>query len=1513
VAPSTLVGAALVVLVAIATIAVAWLVWARAEDRARVEDERAAQGAREALQNSLGSVLTTLKGADGLVDGRGTVDLASFRAFARVVTSIPASGSLALEKMVPVDERAAFESSTGLPIVEFVRTGVFRPAGDRPMYLPIVSVWPQTPGNRSVLGLDLLSDPARRRTLTLARATRQAAFTEVIPFARGRQGLLAFKPLYAPGGADESPVGYVSASFSTSVISDVLGQLPDDHHVRVEVDGARVYQTGAPPSAGEVRTLDLGGRRWVVTAQGPNASRTAALAILVGGLVLAGLLGAFARSRISFERRLLKVTAAEREARERSELLERNAAHLAAAATARDVAESTVSDLTATGIEIAAVHALRGDLVEVLARSGIPGDQPEGRQPYRLDAHSAGAEAMRTGEIVDVKTSDEYDARFPERAAARRRHHVESVIAVPLRNTAGAVIGALVAASREPRWLDRSMRLLVTGVAEQCGLALERARLQSIDEEARRRTDILQRLTAAVSAAALPFQVAEAAVPSLLEGFDADLCSVGLAAGGEVRTLKVPAGVPLDQLQWRPVPLETTTPTADAIRSRRAIELHGREEIAARYPREVVEDLIPGVVSMLVVPFPRATGAVGIAHSEHRVFGYADRELLDAIAEELTQALERAALLERERDARLHAELMERNAAHLAAAATVADVAAATVADFEALGAGVVFVWRLVEPAKLEVLAASRVPRETRRRFGAYPIELGGLVADAMVTGTLVTVGSAEEYDSRYPQLADERQRLGVESLVAVPLRAASGEVIGAIFAAASQRLWLNEDRTRLVLGVAEQTGVALERATLFEAEREARRLAELLEQNAAHLAAAVTVQDVATSTVADLDHSEMGLAAVHMRRGDEIEILAAAGIPPEILGAARRYGSDVKTVGAETLRTGRTIEVHSSAELEELYPGSAAFRRATGAESVLSVPLRATDRHVIGALVVSSPRSGWLSATRRQVITGVAEQCGLALERAQLQADAEQAAATSAFLALLGEALERATTVGARARRLTEVLAEERATFAAVHLATEEGAPELVAVNGSRPSELVDDETWAEYVLQAITTGRPVLVGAAPTNGVGLDEPPALLVLPLRARGHNLGVLTIRSTAGADWRPAISPGFAREITVRAAIALDNALLYERERNVSHSLQMGLLGGALPEFDEVVVAAAYRPGTAALEVGGDWYDAFPLPSGDVGLVVGDVVGHGLDAAVAMGQLRGAVSALGQTGGPASILKRLDGFVETVPAAATATLAYVELDASTGRMRYGCAGHPPPLIVSPDGRARFLWDGRSAPLGSMLGEARGDASDRLEPGETLVLYTDGLVERRTESFDHGLERLAIVARINRNDESALADDICDALLGGQSQDDDVCVLTVHRPSAEPLFSHSFAASPSELGGMRERLRTWLREQGVEEDAVRGSVLAASEAAANSIEHAYGSDGRGVVTVMAQLGGDGRLEMTVRDEGTWREGNGDNDRGRGLMIMRAIVDTVAIERDEAATVLRMSRAPREPTSA
>lgn len=1308
-------------LVAIATVAVAWLLWTRAEDREKGDDDRAAQTVNEALQNSVGRAVTSLRASAGLVDAQGAVDEASFQAYARAVGSIGATDALGLAEIVTAGQRRRFEETRGRRISELVRPGVFRAAGARESYVPVVAIWPDSGARGALLGFDLMSEPARRSTLARAQSTRSTALTGVLPFVTGGRGLQALRPIYAPTGDRSTPVGYVSAWIGMRRISAIFGSLPPELRVRVSVDGSEVYATERPPGAGGTRSISLGGRRWDVTASGEDTSRSSSFAILVGGAILATMLGAFTLSRASSERRLRAANDAERAARERSELLERNASHLAAAAGPQEVAASTVADLGGAGIEVAAVRMRRGEAVQTLAAVGPSED---------VDAtHSVADEALRTGHVVETSESETgaHDSR------------PVSVIAVPLLGAHGEVVGALLAGSRKPGWLVPEMRAVVVGVAEQCGVALERARLSAIDDEGRRRADILQRLVTSLSAAALPTEVAEASIPFLFEAFDAALCTVGVAAGDDVRTLKVPANLGPEAWHWRPVPLSTSTPTADVMRARRPIELHGRERVRELYPPDM-EQLLAGIVSMVVVPLTRAIGAVGVAFAEDRRLSEEERRMLDAIAEELGRALERASLLESERDARRQAEFLERNAARLAAATTVEDVAASTVAEFEDFGADVVFVWRVGDSSSLETLASSDVPPETRERFATYPLELGGLVSEAMQTRSLVAIGSGDEYDARYPALAEERRRLGIESLASLPLRTASGDVVGAIFAASSQLRWVDEDRRPLLLGVAEQIGVAL--------------------------------------------------------------------------------------------------------------------------------------------------------------------------ERAELQAEAERTAAASAFLALMGESLERATTVSVRARRLVEVLTDERATFAAVHLVDEAGLVAEVASGGSRPPELEDDERWADWIASTISTGREASPGGSSVDGgTGL---PSLLVLPLRARGHSLGALTIRSAAGADWRPVIPPSLAREIAGRAAIALDNALLYERERDVSHTLQLGLLGGDLPSFERVVVAAAYRPGTAALEVGGDWYDAFTLESGAIALVVGDVVGHGLEAAVAMGQLRGAVSALAQTAGPALLLDRLDAFVETVPSAATATLAYVELDPETGHVRYACAGHPPPLVVSPDGRTRFLWDGRSAPLGSMLGDARGEAADQLEDGETLVLYTDGLVERRSASIDAGLERLAAAARLHALGAPALADDLCDQVLDGQVQDDDVCVLTIHRIPTVSMFSHSFPAAPRELAELRERLRSWLDENGVGEEVERGVVLAASEAAANAVEHGYGCDGVGIVTVMARLD-DGRLELTVRDEGIWREARSDSDRGRGLSIMQAIVDELSIEREDGATVLRMSQSAREPTSA
>jgi len=766
------------------------------------------------------------------------------------------------------------------------------------------------------------------------------------------------------------------------------------------------------------------------------------------------------------------------------------------------------------------------------------------------------------------------------------------------------------------------------------------------------------------------------------------------------------------------------------------VALQGWDNIREAYPGpDQIEQLLAGVESMHVVPLHGASGAVGVGLDERRPLTGAEERMLDAIAEELGRALDRAALLESEHDARLQAEAMERNAERLAGASTAVEVATATVDEIGSLGADVVFVWGLGEAGRLETLAASGVPDEIAGRFAVHPLARGGLVSEAMTGRRLVAVESGEDYDALYPGMAEDRRLIGAESLVALPLRTGRGNIIGAIFAAATRRRWVTSGRRALLLGIAEQTGVALDRASL--------------------------------------------------------------------------------------------------------------------------------------------------------------------------QADAERVAEADSFLALVGESLERSTTASGRARRLVDALADERATFAAVHLVTESDEVEEIASAGSLPEELADQDRTLRWIGEVISTGRAAGAEELEPSRYGGSGHSSVLVLPLRARGRILGVLTMRIAAGADWKPVISRSAAREIAARAALALDNALLYERERDVSHTLQLGLLGGALPTFEHVVVASAYRPGSAALEVGGDWYDAFPLENGAIALVVGDVVGHGLEAAVAMGQLRGAVSALARSSSPALLLERLDAFVETVPSAATATLAYVALDPTTGAVRYACAGHPPPLVLSPDGRTRFLWDGRSAPLGSILGQERAGAEDRLDEGETLVLYTDGLVERRTAGIDEGLERLAEAARRRPLGDPRLADEICDALVGGETQEDDVCVLTLCRIPSETMFSHAFSASPAELAGLREELRGWLEDSGVPEDVKRGVVLAVSEAAANAVEHGYGCDGAGLVTVIAQRM-DGHLEISVRDEGAWQEASSETDRGRGLDIIRAIVEELSIRHEEGATVLRMRAA-------
>jgi serine/threonine-protein kinase RsbW len=354
-------------------------------------------------------------------------------------------------------------------------------------------------------------------------------------------------------------------------------------------------------------------------------------------------------------------------------------------------------------------------------------------------------------------------------------------------------------------------------------------------------------------------------------------------------------------------------------------------------------------------------------------------------------------------------------------------------------------------------------------------------------------------------------------------------------------------------------------------------------------------------------------------------------------------------------------------------------------------------------------------------------------------------------------------------------MLAAELAGFAAVDLRNEDGTLHRVAMSSRDNWPVPDPGDGEGLASRALATGEAQRIDLPTEEG----RPAAQLhALPLRARRRTAGVLLVATIAGPS-EDSLGREWLAELADHAALAIDNARLFEREQNASRTLQLGLLGGELPQPEGASLVAAYRPGTVTNEVGGDWYDAFPLENGKLAVLVGDVVGHDLEAAVAMGQLRGAVRALATLGSPAALLERLDAFVSNLRGGALTTMAYAELDVVSGELRYACAGHPPPLAVSVDGEPRFLWEGRSGPLGIEV-DSRPEQHDRIEPGGTLLLYTDGLIERKGESLAVGLDRLGDAVKASSGDGlQLLVDRTLLAMLAGHPQEDDVCVIACSR--------------------------------------------------------------------------------------------------------------------------------------
>ncbi|GAA2653486.1 SpoIIE family protein phosphatase [Paractinoplanes durhamensis] len=675
-------------------------------------------------------------------------------------------------------------------------------------------------------------------------------------------------------------------------------------------------------------------------------------------------------------------------------------------------------------------------------------------------------------------------------------------------------------------------------------------------------------------------------------------------------------------------------------------------------------------------------------------------------------------------------------------------------------------------------------------------------------------------------------------------------------------------------------------------AEDSERRI-QVLQQIVADLAAAPTEAEVAEAVVRAPEPA-FGAASssIYLVDADRDLIIAVASTDPTT-GNWDDMPRSSKRAVARVAERGDLHVVGSVGEARQHFPDLVDNMRRSGRNTVVLLPLTTgptdenTGTETLGVLAFSFTGERKLSDAELRVVRLLGQQAGQALDRARLYDDGRRREERAAFLAETTRCLDEMHRLNPRARRLIDRVVPEIADWAVLSLSIGNGIHE--EAGGSPPD--------ADLLAQAQHRATVASVPSFPPPG----DPLGCVVLPLTARGRVLGTLSVRMAP--DRRGAAAErAFLIDLADRAGLALENARLYEQERETARTLQRSLLAADLPKGDiRFAVDTHYQAAGLDLEVGGDWFDAFLINKDRLVVAVGDVVGRGIDAATTMGQLRSAIRALaGDAVGPARLLQGLDRFVERVETARMATVAYAEVDLNTGELTYACAGHLPPLLQAPLGLPEFLLQARSAPLGSRAGDTRRTEHRlRLPPGSRLLLYTDGLIERRTRPIDQGFEVLSReFARRRDAPLPGLTAGLAD-LLVGRDHADDVCLLCLSLGSEERI-ERSLGADRQQIALLRADLRAWLVAHGIEPECRDAVLLACSEAVANAIEHGYRDDPFGVIDVVATVTGDA-VEVRVADKGTWRGASTDVARGRGLQLIRESMDQVLFDRSSGTTVI------------
>ena len=418
------------------------------------------------------------------------------------------------------------------------------------------------------------------------------------------------------------------------------------------------------------------------------------------------------------------------------------------------------------------------------------------------------------------------------------------------------------------------------------------------------------------------------------------------------------------------------------------------------------------------------------------------------------------------------------------------------------------------------------------------------------------------------------------------------------------------------------------------------------------------------------------------------------------------------------------------------------------------------------------------------------------------------------------------------------------------------------------------------------------------------------VIATPLIARKEEIGTFVVASQGRGVFNGRTQK-MTSVLAVQVANALDQAMLFERTHRVADRLQRALLPDTLPRVPGAVFNAAYRPASDEAEVGGDWYDAFALPDGRVAISMGDVAGHGLEAATVMSEIRQAMRTISVSeDSPASVLQHVNEVVNLRRGIGMVTAIFAFYRPETRELVYAVAGHPPPVLTIADGFSGFL-PGGGMPLGVDPQVNASDWTLTLPPRSCAVFYTDGMTEYSRDVLEGEEKLLKASLRAFEDDPENPAIALQERIFDATTNRDDAATLTLACDPGPIPESVCFSAIPLAAPMIRALLHRFCDEYGINDAQRFALITAVGEAVANAVEHAYRAEQLGHVYLRTSID-DQNITIEVEDHGRWRPFQRREERGRGIVLMHELMDRVRITSAQNRTVISLTLARAEATS-